>query len=74
MCPVYEYRCKACGATQEHIQTLVEGEIFLKRARCEKAVDTGNCSAARCDGVFERIISRTNFSLKGGGWFSDSYK
>jgi len=57
--PVYEYCCKACGHEFEREQRITEDPIKT----CPK------CRAARA----KRMISRTSFVLKGGGWYSDLY-
>jgi putative FmdB family regulatory protein len=56
--PIYEYRCGACGDEFEVIQRLSEGPL----ERC-----------AKCGGSLEKLLSRTAFMLKGGGWYSDGY-
>ena len=56
--PVYEYECKACGRDFEYQQRMTDP-------------DKTTCEA--CGGSLERLISRTAFSLKGGGWYKDLY-
>ncbi|HKQ59805.1 MAG TPA: FmdB family zinc ribbon protein [Candidatus Polarisedimenticolaceae bacterium] len=56
--PIYEYRCRSCGVVTEVIQKI--GDKPLRR--CEK-----------CSGSLEKLISRTAFQLKGGGWYQDGY-
>jgi putative FmdB family regulatory protein len=56
--PVYEYECKACGRDFEYQQRMSDP-------------DKTTCEA--CGGALERLISRTAFSLKGGGWYKDLY-
>ncbi|MCU0223141.1 MAG: zinc ribbon domain-containing protein [Acidobacteria bacterium] len=56
--PIYEYRCQACGDEFEVIQKLSEGPL----KRCSK-----------CGGRLEKLLSRTAFLLKGGGWYADGY-
>ncbi|MFN3201947.1 MAG: FmdB family zinc ribbon protein [Bradymonadia bacterium] len=58
--PIYEYRCQSCG----HI-----AEVWAKLSdpppsTCE------NCGA---EGQQEKIISRSAFHLKGGGWYAEGY-
>jgi putative FmdB family regulatory protein len=55
--PVYEYRCTSC-----HQQFEYEHRMSEKRTACEK-----------CQGALERLISRTSFAFKGGGWYKDLY-
>jgi putative FmdB family regulatory protein len=56
--PIYEYRCLQCGDETEVIQRI---DAAPKR-RC-----------AKCPGRLEKLISRSAFHLKGGGWFSEGY-
>lgn len=56
--PIYEYRCKACGDAFEVIQKF--GDAPLRECR-------------RCSGELEKLLSRTAFVLRGGGWYSDGY-
>jgi putative FmdB family regulatory protein len=56
--PLYEYRCRSCHEVFEVLQKY--GDRSLRK--CE-----------RCGGKLEKLISRTSFLLKGGGWFADGY-
>ena len=56
--PVYEYKCSACGQEFEYQQRMSDAPKDL-------------CEA--CGGKLERLISRTAFQLKGGGWYKDLY-
>jgi putative FmdB family regulatory protein len=56
--PIYEYRCQQCGGTVEYQQRMSDEPKTV----CEK-----------CGGQLERLISRTAFTLKGGGWYKDLY-
>jgi len=56
--PIYEYRCKKCGERIELIQKM--GEVA--RRKCEQ-----------CGGRLEKLVSRTAFVLKGGGWYAEGY-
>jgi len=56
--PIYEYRCTKCGRTLEAIQKVDDKPL----TRCTE-----------CSGKLEKLISRTAFHLKGGGWFSEGY-
>ena len=55
--PVYEYRCQSCNKQFEY-----EHRMSEKRTECEA-----------CGGALERLISRTSFAFKGGGWYKDLY-
>lgn len=57
--PVYEYRCNACGREFEYQQRMSDPE----KTTCE------SCGQEK----LERLISRTAFQLKGGGWYKDLY-
>jgi putative FmdB family regulatory protein len=56
--PIYEYRCTSCGRTLEVIQKFDDKPL----KKCTE-----------CSGPLEKLISRTAFQLKGGGWFSEGY-
>jgi len=56
--PLYEYRCTKCG---HHIEVLQKFSDRPKR-RCRE-----------CAGKLEKLISRTSFQLKGGGWYDQGY-
>ena len=56
--PIYEYQCKSCGKVIEVIQKF--GDRPLRKCRA-------------CSGRLEKLISRTSFQLKGGGWFEHGY-
>lgn len=55
--PVYEYRCVQCTKEFEY-----EHRMSEKRTEC-----------LECGGSLERLISRTSFAFKGGGWYKDLY-
>jgi putative FmdB family regulatory protein len=56
--PVYEYQCSACSRDFEYQQRMSDPD----KTTCEV-----------CGGSLERLISRTAFALKGGGWYKDLY-
>jgi len=56
--PIYEYQCESCKRLTETL--LKVGEKGPKK--CE-----------HCGGKLTRVISRTSFQLKGGGWYKDLY-
>lgn len=56
--PIYEYRCERCGHTVEILQKVGA----RSRRKCEK-----------CSGRLKKLISRTSFLLKGGGWYTEGY-
>ena len=57
--PVYEYICKGCDHEFEREQRISDSPI----RKCPA------CGAMKA----KRLISRTSFVLKGGGWYSDLY-
>ena len=56
--PVYEYECDTCKKTFEVRQSMADKPL----ADCPD-----------CGQPVRKIISRSSFSLKGGGWYSDGY-
>jgi putative FmdB family regulatory protein len=56
--PIYEYQCEACQDVIEAQQRLSEKPLTI-------------CPA--CTGKLKKLISRSSFQLKGGGWYSDGY-
>lgn len=57
--PIYEYLCEKCGHEFEREQRITEDPVKT-------------CPSCRARKV-RRLISRTGFVLKGGGWYSDLY-
>ncbi len=57
--PIYEYKCSDCGR---------EFEVF------QKITDEPLQVCKHCSGVLCRLISHTNFHLKGTGWYATDYK
>lgn len=57
--PIYEYRCRKCGQTIEVMQRM--NARPLRKCR-------------NCSGRLEKLISRSSFALKGGGWYSEGYQ
>ena len=57
--PIYEYLCEACG----------EKNKVFHRSRKEP---TPSCEACG-ESALKRLVSRTNFQLKGGGWYVTDY-
>ncbi|BDG06412.1 FmdB family zinc ribbon protein [Anaeromyxobacter oryzae] len=57
--PIYEYVCEECGRLTEVMQRMTDPAP-------EKCPE---CGAPR----LARLVSRTSFQLKGGGWYSDLY-
>ena len=57
--PIYEYRCADCGHVFEEIQQFSDP-------------DPDKCPSCESKEV-GRLISRSNFQLKGGGWYAEDY-
>ena len=58
--PLYEYRCEACGAKEERLQSFSAPTIH----------DCPECGQAK---GMQREISRTAFVLSGSGWYAGGY-
>ena len=56
--PIYEYLCEKCGSHTEVIQKVNDEPL----KRCQK-----------CRGKLQKVVSRTSFQLKGGGWYLSDY-
>ncbi len=57
--PIYEYRCRKCGRITEVMQ---------------KTSDPPPAKCPGCGGTrLAKVVSRTAFQLKGGGWYADLY-
>ena len=56
--PIYEYLCEKCGSHLEVMQKINDAPL----KRCQK-----------CRGKLEKVVSRTSFQLKGGGWYMSDY-
>ena len=57
--PTYEYACRACDHEFERDQRISDKPV-------KKCPSCGKMQA-------RRLISRTSFVLKGGGWYNDLY-
>jgi len=56
--PIYEYRCKRCGASVEVIQRITDPPL----RKCRD-----------CSGPLEKLVSVSSFQLKGSGWYMTDY-
>jgi putative FmdB family regulatory protein len=57
--PIYEYLCEACGRISEVMQ---------------KMTDPSPKSCPECGSKkIAKLVSRSAFQLKGGGWYADLY-
>ena len=57
--PIYEYLCESCGKVNERLQKVSDPPP----ARCDE------CGSKK----LAKLVSRSAFQLKGGGWYSDLY-
>jgi len=57
--PIYEYKCLKCSIIKERHLPM---EFRNNPLKCV------------CKGEMKRIISKTSFALKGGGWYKDGYQ
>jgi putative FmdB family regulatory protein len=57
--PIYEYLCEACGRITEVMHKVSE----------RGPTTCGECGSAN----IARLVSRSAFQLKGGGWYADLY-
>jgi putative FmdB family regulatory protein len=58
--PIYEYTCSDCQKLSDVLQKLNEPK-------------PERCPACGAEGTLSRVVSRTSFVLKGGGWGADLY-
>src|SRR5205823_3335667 len=56
--PIYEFVCESCGRLVERLQ---------------KVSDPPPDACPECGGKMAKMMSRTSFHLKGGGWYKDLY-
>lgn len=58
--PIYEYRCEACGNQEEVLQ---------------KVADSPLTTCSKCGkNALTKVISQTQFQLKGTGWYVTDFK
>ena len=57
--PIYEYACEKCGELTEVLAKVDDPPP----AKCPQ------CGSKK----MQRVVSRSSFQLKGGGWYSDLY-
>jgi len=58
--PIYEYTCDQCGNTTEQMQKV-----------SDPAPET--CPSCGAKHSLSKLVSRSSFQLKGGGWYADLY-
>ena len=57
--PSYDYKCPVHGVMEVHHRI--------------HAPPLSSCPKDDCQEAVERLISKTSFSLQGGGWYADGY-
>jgi putative FmdB family regulatory protein len=58
--PIYEYSCQSCGKTIDVLQKVSDPTPEA-------------CTACGAAGSLTKLVSRSSFVLKGGGWYADLY-
>src|SRR5262245_53967191 len=58
--PIYEYVCSTCGKLNETLQR--DDDPVPER-----------CDGCGAKGTLRKVVSRSSFVLRGGGWYSDLY-
>ena len=58
--PLYLYKCKSCGATEEVIAKMSDPA-------------PNECKQCKAEGQMVRQLGRSSFRLKGGGWYAEGY-
>jgi len=68
--PIYEYKCQLCGFSFEIMQ-----KVHEVAPNCIKTLVSGSIDSIEklCGGKCEKLISKSSFALKGGGWYQDGY-
>ncbi len=56
--PIYEYECESCRNIFEVTQRISDDPLS---------------SCPDCAGSVKKLVSRSSFQLKGGGWYADGY-
>ena len=64
--PTYSYECRKCGTISEY-QCPVDDRDNL-------SIECDSCDNFGKDESFKRILSATQFHLKGSGWSKDGYQ
>ncbi len=58
--PIYSYHCGACN------------QSFRVLAKMS-APAPSSCELCHAEGQLNKMLSRTSFQLKGGGWYNEGY-
>lgn len=58
--PIYEYRCAACGHTEDHLQKLADAPL----TKCPA------CGRKK----YQKQLTAAGFQLKGSGWYATDFK
>jgi putative FmdB family regulatory protein len=65
--PIYEYKCESCCLSFEIMQKVDERPPI-----CANIVVSGSVERI-CGGKCKKLVSKSSFALKGGGWYKDGY-
>jgi len=65
--PIYEYKCQKC----DHLFEILQRNDKIAPI-CKYIPPSGSIEQI-CGGECKRLISKSSFSLKGGGWYKDGY-
>lgn len=71
--PLYDYECCGCGKVQEVEASIRETEEQVA-ARLTCSCGRGGATLGLDPPHFKRLITGSNFSLKGQGWSRDGYR
>ncbi|SES90404.1 FmdB family zinc ribbon protein [Stigmatella erecta] len=58
--PIYEYACQSCGKIIDVLQKISDPAPAA-------------CTECGAENTLSKVVSRSSFVLKGGGWYSDLY-
>lgn len=60
--PIYEFECPSCGGREV---------VFVVDSEDKKKIENIICK--KCNKKMKKVISVSNFHLKGKGWYKDGY-
>ena len=69
--PIYDFECEKCGHKFDRMMKHSD-----PTPACPKPVDAGDSpkeNEVACGGEVKRLISKSSFHLKGGGWADTGY-
>ena len=79
--PIYEYQCTRCGHQFEKVVSFSNPpkppvacpKPYERTVVINELTGEPQSPALPCGGESKRVISKTSFVLKGGGWAKDGY-